>query len=147
MPTVSADYTEVKISLGDGGAPESFTEWAMINMSKSVGKTANLTEQEIPDATTPGNPMSIVRQLRSKDYTVAGEGILHVTDLIAALANVGVAQNFEIEIGTASNGGVKIAGAFILQTFEAGVQNKETATANIQLVPQNSGAITETALL
>jgi hypothetical protein len=148
MTTVTADFTEVQVSVGNAdGPPETFTPFCLVNMSKSVAKSSNLSEDEVPDCANPGDPADIRRQVRSIDYSISGEGKLHVTDLATALGWVGgAAKNCQIDVGTSSNGGYRLEGPFLMQSFEIGSQRKETATATIQLVPSDTGSITETAL-
>lgn len=147
MTTVTADFGEVKISIGDGGDPENFAPFCLVNLSKTVSKSVNLTEDEIPDCDNPGDPMAIVRKVRSVDFSIAGEGKLHVTDLAMAEAWAGgQVKNCQIDIGTAANGGRRWSGAFYLQSFEISAQNKETASASIQLVPVDTSAIVEAAI-
>jgi len=147
MATVTAAFTEVAIAVGDAASPEVFTPWCLANLTRNFAKRANITEDEVPDCTALTDPMAVLRTVRSVDYSFSAEGKLHITDLAAARAWVGgAAKNCQIDIGTASNGGQRFSGAFLLESLEIVVQNKETATVSIQLVPADSSAITEAAL-
>lgn len=148
MATVTADFSQLKIFIGDGVTPtEGFTEFCMVNMSRNFSKTAATEDDEVPNCSDVTDPASILRQVRSVDYNVGGEGKLHQTDLATALAWCGgAAKNVRIEIGTVAGGGYRVAGSFLMTAFEITGSFKQTLSANITLVPADSGAVTETAL-
>lgn len=134
--------SEVVIMVGDGGSSETFAPKAMINLDRSVGISHNYEEDELPDTDTPENPHSIMRFLRSVDYTVSGNGKVHAGDLDEFIdwASTGALKNCQVHIGPATSGRY-LAGAFYCQ-FEVTGQTKRNAECTITLTPFNTGAVT-----
>lgn len=148
MATVTAPFHQVKILIGDGASPEVFTQLCLLNTSRSFDMTNNMQDDEVPDCSDVEAPATILRQIRSTDFQISGEGKLHVINLatVLAWANGGAARNVRIEVGTSSNGGQRISGAFFLTQFSVSGTFKEVATASVTLMPADSGAITIAAL-
>jgi hypothetical protein len=148
MATVEAPFDQVKILVGDGEESETFTQLCLVNLSRSMSFTNNMQDDEIPDCTDVTKPAGIKREVRSKDFEISGEGKLHVTNLATVLEwwNTGEARNIRAEVGTSSNGGQRISGAFRLATFELTGAFKETATATVSFMPADTRDIVIAAL-
>lgn len=148
MATVTAPFSQVKVLVGDGESPEVFTPLCMVNLSRSFDATNNMQDDEVPDCEDADAPARILRQVRSQDFQISGEGKLHVTNLATMMSwwKDGEAKNVRLEIGTSSNGGQRISGAFFLSGFSGAAAYKETATANVTLMPADTGALAIAAL-
>lgn len=147
--SVNAVHTaQLLLKVGDGADPEVFASPVLINMDRSVSMTTNFSEVEIPHPTSQTTPGSILRFVRSVDYTISGAGKLHEDDLADYLAWIksGASKNIRAEIGGTSNGGQFIAGAFYLETFELTGPHKEVVEVSISLRPVDTGAVTTGAL-
>jgi hypothetical protein len=62
------------IQIGDGGGPEVFSHPCLINTSRGIAFTTNVTETEVRDCVTPSAPAKIVRKAKSIDFTITGAG-------------------------------------------------------------------------
>lgn len=148
MATVEAPFDQVKILVGDGEESEAFTQLCLVNLSRSMTFTNNMQDDEIPDCTDVTKPAGIKREVRSTDFEISGEGKLHVSnlDLMLAWWQNAEKKNIRAEIGTSSNGGQRISGAFYLSSFELTGPFKETATASVSFMPVDTRDLTVAAL-
>jgi hypothetical protein len=70
------------IQIGDGADPEVFAHPCLINTSRGITFTTNMTETEVADCTTPSNPAKIVRKAKSIDFSVTGSGKVDRTSVL-----------------------------------------------------------------
>lgn len=123
------------IQIGDGGAPEVFAHPCLINTTRAVSFSTNVTETEVPDCANPAAPAKIVRKAKSIDFTVSGAGKVDKASVLAYLNwwTSGAAKNAKIvQNETGANGGFTGTGALILKDFaltgERGDYQEFTAT-------------------
>ena len=138
-----ADYVEVVdgekilVQIGDGAEPEEFAHDCLINTSRSISLTANVSEQSIPNCKNPSEADKIVRRVESTDSNISGEGKLHSSSTLKWMQLVGKIVNIR-----ARQAGVwRIAGAYIVQSFEVTGQNRQFATASVNLVQADAPVI------
>jgi hypothetical protein len=129
------------IKIGNGATPEVFSHSCLINTTRGIAFTTNLSETEVADCTTPSNPAKIVRRAKSIDFTVTGEGTLDKTSAFAFLTWLGtaVAKNVQIyQNETGANGGWVISCPMILQNFQITGARGESQTCQLSLVPTDA---------
>ena len=148
MATEEVRFDQVKILLGDGESPEEFTQLCLVNLSRSMTFTNNMQDDEIPDCTDVTKPAGIKREVRSTDFEISGEGKMDVTNLATMLTwwKDAEKKNIRAEVGTSSNGGQRISGAFYLSSFEITGAFKETATASVSFMPVDTRDLAVAAL-
>lgn len=109
------------IKIGDGGAPEQFTHSCLINTTRGIKFTTNVTETEVADCADQSLPAKIVRKAKSIDFTVDGAGKTDKTSVYAfiqwwlsgAPKNCLIVQN-----ETGADGGWTGTGQLILKDFD-----------------------------
>lgn len=138
-----ADYVEVVdgelilVQIGDGADPEVFAHDCLINTSRSISLTANVSEQTVPNCANPSEPDKVVRRVDSVDSAISGEGKLHSSSTLAWMQRVGQTVNIR-----ARQAGVwRVAGSYIVQAFEVTGQNRQYATASVNLVQADAPVI------
>lgn len=137
------DYVEVVegekilVQIGNGADPEEFEHDCLINTSRSINLSANVTEQTIPNCKNPSEPDKVVRRVDSTDSTITGEGKVHRSSQLKWMQLVGKTVNVR-----ARQAGVwRIAGPYIVQQFQVTGQNRQYATANVNLVQADAPVI------
>lgn len=65
---------KLSILLGNGATPEVFAHPALINTTRGVTFTSNVSEAEVPDAADPAAPAYMARRVKSTDFTISGAG-------------------------------------------------------------------------
>lgn len=60
-----------------------FNHPCLINTSRGIAFTTNVTETEVADCAAPSNPAKIVRKAKSIDFTVTGAGKVDKTSVLA----------------------------------------------------------------
>ena len=68
-------YSKFLIKIGDGGAPEVFTDPCGLT-SKGFTRTANLNDTNMPDCDDPDAPSWLGREVVSYQASIAGAGIV-----------------------------------------------------------------------
>jgi len=126
---------QLLIQIGDGASPEEFVHSCLINTSRGVTFTSNLTETEVRNCTDPSLPAKIVRKVKSIDFKPEGAGKTDATSVWAFIEwwksglpkNCKVVQNL-----TGALGGWTGTGQLILAEFktegEAGDYQNFTAS-------------------
>ena len=131
------DGEKILVQIGDGAEPEVFAHDCLINTSRSISLTANVTEQSIPNCVNPSEADKIVRRVESTDSNISGEGKLHKSSTLPWMQRVGKTVNVR-----ARQAGVwRIAGSYIVQSFEVTGQNRQFATASVNLVQADAPVI------
>lgn len=126
------------VKIGDGGAPETFTHPCLINTTRGIAMTTNVTETEVPDCNDPSIPAKIVRKAKSVDFTVTGAGKVHKTDVLAYINWLasGLAKNAQlVQNETGANGGWTGTGTLILKDFAITGDRGDYQEVSITLVP------------
>ena len=127
----------ILVQIGDGADPEVFAHDCLINGSRALNMTANVTEQTVPNCTDPSKPDKTVRRVDNTDSTISGEGKLHSSSTLTWLNRVGQTVNVR-----ARQAGVwQVAGAYILSEFSITGQAREYATASVTLVQADAPTI------
>jgi hypothetical protein len=109
------------IKIGDGADPEVFTHSCLINTTRGIKATTNVTETEVANCTDQSQPAKIVRKAKSIDFTVDGAGKTDKTSVYAFILwwQSGAAKNCKIvQNDTGANGGFTGTGQLILKDFE-----------------------------
>lgn len=133
----AVDGESILVQIGDGADPEVFSHDCLINTSRSIGLTANVSEQSIPNCANPELPDKIVRRVDSTDSNISGEGKLHKSSTLKWMQLVGKTVNVR-----ARQAGIwRVAGAYIVQSFEVTGQNRQYATASVNLVQADAPVI------
>src|SRR5690606_11224625 len=103
---------KMRILLGDGGSPESFSAPCGLT-SRAFSPTKNFGESPVPDCDDPDAPYWIGRDVQSMSASVSGEGVLAAeaaeTWMEATFSTESVNVLIEIEFTT---GVWSFAGAF-----------------------------------
>jgi hypothetical protein len=136
------------IQIGNGGSPETFTHPCLINTSRGISFSTNMTETEVSDCADPSLPAKIVRKVKSIDFQVTGAGTLDKTSVYAyiqwwqssAAKNAKIVQNV-----TGANGGWTGTGAVILSAFEITGERGDYQTVTLTLVPASTFTWTQNA--
>lgn len=74
QPT-TARPSKMRILLGDGGDPETFTAPCGLT-SKSINLNKNLSDVSIPDCDDPDAPYWLARDVETMSMEISGEGVL-----------------------------------------------------------------------
>lgn len=109
------------IKIGDGGSPEVFTHPCLINTTRGIKFSSNVTETEVADCADQSLPAKIVRKVKSIDFSIDGAGKTDKASvwmfiqwwLSGAAKNALVTQN-----ETGVNGGWTGTGQLILKDFD-----------------------------
>lgn len=134
---VSAGET-LLIKVGNGATPEVFTHPCLINTTRDITYTTNVTDTEVADCDNPSLPAAILRQAKSVDVTVTGAGKLNKSDCeyYAAWALSGVPKNVQVvQNETGANGGYTLSASMILKDFKHGGAAREYQDCSLTLVP------------
>lgn len=126
------------IQIGDGGAPEVFTHPCLINTTRGIKFTTNVTETEVADCADQSLPAKIVRKAKSIDFTVDGAGKMDKASLFAYITwwTSGAAKNAKIvQNETGANGGWTGTGTLILKDFEAKAERGDYQEFTASFVP------------
>lgn len=134
------------IKIGNGASPEVFAHPCLINTSRGVSFKSNMTETEVADCTTPGNPAKIARKVKSIDFEISGAGKVDKTsvwDFIdwwqsATPKNITVEQT-----GTGATGGWTGEGPAILSAFAVTGDRGDYQDCTLTIVPSDSFVWTE----
>lgn len=137
------------IQIGNGATPEVFTHPCLINTTRSVVGTANMSAAEIADCGNPSAPGYMRRVTKSIDWKLDGEGIMDAASVYTYLAafQAGLAKNVRVlQNVPGSAGGWQIAGSYIIDGFTpaSGVA-RETQTCKISLAAAGPMLITQNA--
>ena len=133
------------IKVGNGASPEVFTHPALINTTRGVTWSANISEAEIPDAATPANPATMRRRVKSVDFTLQGAGKCDKTSVLAYVQwlNSGVAKNIQIvQNDTGANGGFTRTGSAILKDFSLTGARGDFQEITLSIVPNGPFVVT-----
>lgn len=139
----AADYVDVVdgelilVQIGDNADPQVFAHDCLINTSRSINLTANVTEQSIPNCVNPSLPDKTVRRVDSTDSTISGEGKLHKASALVWMQRVGTI----VPVRARQSGVWRIAGDYIVSEFSITGQNREYATASVTLVQADAPVI------
>jgi hypothetical protein len=136
VSAVSGDL--ILVQIGDGDDPEEFAHDCLINASRGLSLTANVSEQTIPNCTNPSLPDKTVRRVDSTDSTISGDGKLHSSSTLAWLNRVGKTINIKVR----QAGVWQVAGAYILTEFSITGTAREFATASVSLSQADAPTIT-----
>ncbi len=133
---------QIRVHLGDGGDPETFTYSALINTSRGFTITANAESAEIVDATDPSLPAETQRVTKSTDTKIDGSGIMHSTDVKTWMdwALSGEPKNVKI-IGM----GATLTGLYLLTSFSISADNYTTAEVQATLEQASTPTVTTEA--
>jgi hypothetical protein len=130
----------VKVDInGDGN----FVHPCLINTTRSIQFTTNVTETEVADCSNQSLPAKIVRKAKSIDFTVSGAGKLDKTSLYPYLLwwKSAVAKNVEIvQDVTGAEGGWTISVPMILKDLTDKGERGDYQDVDLTLVP--AGALT-----
>lgn len=136
VSTVSGEL--ILVQIGDGADPEVFAHDCLINASRGLSLTANVSEQSVPNCTDPSKPDKILRRVDSTDSTISGDGKLHSSSTLAWLNRVGKVVNIKVR----QAGVWQVAGAYILTEFSITGTAREFATASVSLSQADAPTIT-----
>lgn len=128
----------ILVQIGDGADPEQFAHDCLINASRGISLTANVSEQTIPNCTDPSKPDKTVRRVDSTDSTISGDGKLHASSVLAWLNRVGKTSNIKVR----QAGVWQVAGSYILTEFSITGTARELATASVSLSQADAPTIT-----
>jgi hypothetical protein len=126
------------IQIGDGGGPEVFTHPCLINTTRGIAFSTNMTETEVPDCAQPSLPAKIVRKAKSIDFVLSGAGkvdaksvLIYINWWQSALAkNALVTQNV-----TGAQGGWTGTGSLILKDFSLQGARGDYQDVTLTMVP------------
>lgn len=128
---------QILVQIGDGADPEVFAHDCMINGSRSFERTANVTEQTIPNCTDPSKPDKTVRRVDSTDSSIGGSFKVHASSMLAWLERVGQTVNVRVR----QAGKWRVAGAYILQSFGVEAEARGYATGSMNMVQADEPTI------
>lgn len=131
----------ILVQIGNGADPQVFAHDCIINANRSISRTANTSEQSIPNCTDPSKPDKIVRRVDSTDSTISGDGKVHSDSVLTWLQRVGKT----IPVRTRQAGVWRVAGDYIVSEFTVTGKDKEFALASVTLVQADEPEITADA--
>ena len=109
------------IKIGDGASPEVFAHPCLINTTRDVSFTSNLTTTEVADCNDQSKPAKIVQKVKSVDFTLTGAGKIDKTSVLTYIQwwQSGLAKNAIVDQNTTgADGGWNGAGQLILKDFK-----------------------------
>ncbi|HTN41044.1 MAG TPA: phage tail tube protein [Asticcacaulis sp.] len=126
------------IQIGNDASPEVFLHPCLINTTRGIDFTTNLTETEVADCTDQSLPAKIIRKAKSIDFTVSGAGKTDRTTLFEYIQwwQSGVAKNAKItQLGSGATGGWVGTGSLIIQNMGNTGDRGDYQDFTISLVP------------
>lgn len=129
-------YSKFRILLGDGASPEVFTAPCGLN-TRSLDRTKELNEVDIPDCDDEDAPAYVGREVKSLDWSIGGEGLLAAEAVemweeyydSTVSKNVRIEQEFPSPVGT-----IIKQGRAHLSTFTVTGERGSKVAVSIELV-------------
>jgi hypothetical protein len=118
---ITSRSSQLYITLGDGGSPETFTAPCGLN-SKGINFTKDFNDIAVPDCDNPEAPAWTERAVTQMAAEISGDGILSIGDLQTWITfnestkSTSVEVVLEVDDPNASLGG-KWTGKFLMGTF------------------------------
>ena len=139
------DARQIQVKFGDGASPEVFATDCLINASRAVSLSAQMTEEEVFDCTSLTLPATLYRIARSVGLSITGTGKAHKTTMkaMADLLLSGASKNVQVEIG--GTGGLKLAFAARISEFTP-AEGDPSALATASLTIVSTGTITTSVI-
>lgn len=128
-------YSKFRVLVGDGASPEVFTAPCGFN-TRSLNRTKELSEIDIPDCDDEDSPAWVGREVKSLDWNVSGEGVLALEAVPTweEFYDSTVSRNVRIEMEFPGTVGVIILqGRAHLSTYEIGGERGEKTTVSVEL--------------
>lgn len=131
---------ELLIQIGDGESPEVFSHRCIINTNRGFSRSAQTTQEVVPDCDNPSDPAWVVTEVDGLSATISGEGMIDLTSLefFDDWFEAGESKNVKVRIN--KTGGRTYTGAYKLTQFDMNGVRKQKATGSITLV--STGAVT-----
>lgn len=126
------------IQVGDGGSPEVFTHPCLINTTRGITWTTNVTETQVADCAVPSNPAKIVRKAQTIDFSIDGAGKVDATSVLGYINwwKSGLAKNIKINQNlTGAAGGWTGTGSAILKDFAITGDRGDYQDVKLTIVP------------
>lgn len=145
-PTMAQPTTakpgKMRILLGDGGSPETFTAPCGLT-SKGLRIQKNLSEVTIPDCDDPDAPFWMARDVESMTASISGEGVMAAESEAvwnaAAMSTDAVTARVEVEFTTGTR---VFEGDWHLDSYEVNASQGQRVSSSISL--QSDGIIAST---
>lgn len=138
MQPITARPGKMRILLGDGGSPETFSAPCGLT-SRSFSPTKNFGESTVPDCDDPDAPYWIGRDVQSMSASVSGEGVLAAeaaeTWMDATFSTESVNVQIEIEFTT---GVWSFSGAFHVT---ASITANQGEKVSVSVSMESDGAV------
>jgi predicted secreted protein len=142
----AARGTKLLIKIGDGGAPEVFTQYCSINSDRGITFSSDTSDQDIPDCTDPELLAWVAREKTSLSAEIAGAGVLNTPDTqeFFDYFESPDSRNCMVVVDVPSlEGGVIFTGKFHLTQFEITGNRGEKMQASVTFI--SDGAVTAAA--
>jgi len=126
------------IQIGDGADPEVFTHPCLINTTRGVTYTTNLTDTEVADCADQSLPAKIVRKAKSIDFTPSGAGKVDKASVwfyIQWWASGGAKNAKIVQNETGVNGGFTGTGQLLLKQFELKGERGDYQEVSVEFAP------------
>lgn len=130
---------EILVQVGDGADPEVFAHDCLINTERGITRSAQTTQQTLPNCTDPSKPDKTIRQVDSTDSIINGAGKLHESSTLFWLQNVGKTLNIRVR----KAGVFRVAGPYILAEFAITGTARQLATCTVRLEQADEPEITD----
>lgn len=135
---------ELLVKFGDGAGPEVFTASCLINTDRAVEFTSEAVATPLADCSTPSNPATMYRSVKSTDLRITGAGILDSASFLAILQWQQAGTRKNVKVGflsrTGANGGYTLTGPVVITSLRQSGSRGEQLTVDITL--EQAGAFT-----
>ncbi len=127
-------FSKVRILLGDGGSPEEFDAPCGLT-SRSLNRTKNLNEVNIPDCDDEDAPSWVGREVQSLSWGVTGDGVIaeQSIEMWEKFFDGIESKSVRLEMELPTQAMLAYEGLAHLSTFTMGANRGEKATITIEL--------------
>lgn len=134
---------ELLVQISDGASPEVYSHRCIINTTRAFSRSAQTTQEVVPDCTDPSLPGWVETEVDGLSATITGEGMVDIASLefFDDWFEAGETKNVKVKVN--KSGGRTYTGAYKLTQFDMSGTRKSKATASITLV--STGAVTGAA--
>lgn len=138
----TVSFGKIKVSLGNGAAPEVFSEPCGFN-SKSFSLSKDTNTTVVPDCTAPDTAAWTEKDIVSRSATISGDGVMATESFGTwrAAYESDASKNMRVEVDEVlASGGGYWAGKFHISSLELRAQRGNRTTIALRM--ENDGPVT-----
>lgn len=131
---------ELLVQISDGASPEVYSHRCMINTNRSFSRSAQTTQEVVPDCTDPSLPGWVETEVDGLSATISGEGMIDLgsQEFFDEWFESGASKNVKVKQNKA--GGRTYTGAYKLTQCDMNGVRKSKATGAMTMV--STGPVT-----